>query len=206
MILIGTDLSPFTRRCAVWCLLQGRTLERWRLRTADADDLATIQRHNPMGRVPVLVLPDGRALTEAFAICDHLDESWPERRLIPTGPAHLDCLQRLATAHATAEKLVAFYRERHRRPERLRNPAAEAALALQVDAGLKAMEPLADRWLDGSPPDGGEVASVCAVDMARVVMADAMAHRRSLVDLSERAQEIEAFRLTAIVRSHSERD
>ena len=38
---------------------------------------------NPLGQVPVLVLPDGRVLTESLAILHYLDDLEPGARLIP---------------------------------------------------------------------------------------------------------------------------
>ena len=38
---------------------------------------------NPLGQVPVLILPDGRVLTESLAILHHLDDLEPGARLVP---------------------------------------------------------------------------------------------------------------------------
>lgn len=46
------------------------------------DYLAT----NPQGLVPSLVLDDGQVLTQSLAICDYLDEVWPEPPLLPKHP------------------------------------------------------------------------------------------------------------------------
>jgi glutathione S-transferase len=51
----------------------------------DQEKLRTI---NPLGRVPVLLLPSGEALIESAIILDYLDEqAGPERRLLPAAGA-----------------------------------------------------------------------------------------------------------------------
>jgi len=41
---------------------------------------------NPLGRVPTLVLDDGRALPESEVICEYLEESFPSPPLLPADP------------------------------------------------------------------------------------------------------------------------
>jgi glutathione S-transferase len=41
---------------------------------------------NPMGRVPVLVLDDGRTLPESEVICEYLEEVFPSPPLLPADP------------------------------------------------------------------------------------------------------------------------
>ncbi len=41
---------------------------------------------NPIGRVPTLVLDDGRALPESEVICEYLEDAYPEPSLRPTDP------------------------------------------------------------------------------------------------------------------------
>jgi glutathione S-transferase len=43
---------------------------------------------NPLGRVPTLVLDDGRALPESEVICEYLEETFPSPALLPADPWH----------------------------------------------------------------------------------------------------------------------
>src|SRR5690606_25377595 len=43
-------------------------------------------RLNPIGRVPTLVLDDGRALPESEVICEYLEDTYPEPPLRPADP------------------------------------------------------------------------------------------------------------------------
>lgn len=42
-------------------------------------------RLNPQGLVPALELADGRVLTQSLAICEWLEEGWPDPPLLPAG-------------------------------------------------------------------------------------------------------------------------
>ena len=66
MILIGQYDSPFVRRVAVTLRLYGVPYEHrpWSV-WGNADDIARV---NPLRRVPTLLLDDGNALVETFAI------------------------------------------------------------------------------------------------------------------------------------------
>ncbi|MFC7543301.1 glutathione S-transferase N-terminal domain-containing protein [Siccirubricoccus deserti] len=87
MILIGQYDSPFVRRIAIAMRLYDLPYKHLPWSTfGDADRLAA---HNPLRRVPTLILDDGDALIDSVAILDHLDEVvGPERALMPVaGPA-----------------------------------------------------------------------------------------------------------------------
>ncbi len=198
VILYGRDLSPYARRVAIWARLQGRALERRALAATDPRDAEAIRAVHPGLRVPVLELEDGTRLIESFAICDWLDETAPEgRRLVPaSGPARRDGLQRIALAHATTEKIVALVYERNRRPEALHWPEWQERLAGQVRGGFAALEAAAPAagFFGGAAPDGSDIATVCALQMAEATnpwLLEPGSPR--LAALAERAMALPAF-------------
>ena len=82
MQLIGRNLSPFVRRTAIVLNLLDLKYEQVGLSTAD--DMAEIAKHNPIVRVPAMILDDGEALLDSNAIIDHLLEvADPDNRLLP---------------------------------------------------------------------------------------------------------------------------
>lgn len=173
MILYGRDMSPFARRVAIWCSLQGRQIERRQLLVA-GPEWEQVKAVNPLGRVPALVLDDGEVLVETTAIIDYLEESAPEdRRLIPaSGAARRTVLQDIAYANSTGEKIVALVYDKVRRPEEFHYPAWIERLESQIVAGLRAMEgrvPVSG-WMSGTDaPGGGDIATVVSAEMARLV-------------------------------------
>jgi glutathione S-transferase len=67
--------------------------------TTDAE-LATLQRINPRGQVPILIHPDGTILTEGPAILSHLADAFPAARL-SAAPG--------SSARAWADRWLAFF-------------------------------------------------------------------------------------------------
>ncbi|HUS53530.1 MAG TPA: glutathione S-transferase family protein [Thermohalobaculum sp.] len=165
MILYGRNLSPYTRRVAIWCALQGREVERRELMVA-GPDFDEIKAHNPVARVPILILNDGTHLIETFAICDYLDETAPNgTRLIPdSGSARMECLRRLAVANSTAEKAVAMVYEKNRRPEEFHWRDWQDRVAGQIQGGLAELDKVVPGagWSGASGPDGGDIAAIIA--------------------------------------------
>ena len=170
MILYGRDLSPFARRIAICCALQGRDLQRQDV-LVTGDDFERVKAMNPVGRIPVLELDDGTQLIESYAMGDLLDESSPNgwRGLPASGPARVAAFQRLAVASGTAEKAVALVYEKNRRPEEFQWPDWQRRLVSQIEGGLRKMESSvpATGW-SGDSPDAGDLAAGIAYQFIQV--------------------------------------
>ena len=120
MFLIGQYDSPFVRRVAIALRLYGLAFEHKPWSTfGDADEIAP---YNPLRRVPTLVLDNGEALIESFAILDHLDELVGEAKaMIPShGPERRRQLRLCALATGLGDKAVSLVYERVLRKERLK--------------------------------------------------------------------------------------
>ncbi|WP_420392011.1 glutathione S-transferase family protein [Acuticoccus sp.] len=196
MTLAGRNLSPYARRVAIWCALQGRPLERAAVAAMDPADAATLRSFHPGMRVPALRLADGTTLIDTFAICDWLDETADGARLVPEhGAVRRDCLQRIALAHATTEKIVALVYERNRRPEALHWADWQERIVMQIRGGFEAMEAAAkDGFHGGGNPDGSDIAIVCAYQMAGVTNPFLIEDRYpKLAALAERAMALPEF-------------
>src|ERR1700740_3230651 len=103
MLLIGMYDSPYVRRVAVSLRLLHMGFEHaaWSV----GSDFDRIRAHNPLGRVPTLVLDDGEALIDSSAILDFLDESvGPTRALLPpAGSERRAALYLMALATGAAD-------------------------------------------------------------------------------------------------------
>ena len=92
--LYHVPLSPFCRKVRLSLaekkieveLIEERYWER------DPDFL----RRNPAGKVPVLRM-DGSTLTESAAICEYIEEKFPEPALLPSSPAARHEVRRLVS-------------------------------------------------------------------------------------------------------------
>jgi glutathione S-transferase len=196
MILHGGRLSPFVRRVELWLVAQERTFERNYASVFDPD-FGGLMAINPLGRVPVLVLDDGRSLFETSAILDYLDDTAPSgRRLVPaSGAERWQALQALALAHGTAEKVVALIYEQLRRPADLQWPEWRDRIKTQIRSGLTALDALIGPGT--APLDGLGLSAVCAYDLAATkfpaLTSEGLAN---LADLSVRANAVPAFAAT----------
>jgi glutathione S-transferase len=169
MILIGQYDSPFVRRVAITLRLYGLAYEHrpWSV-WGDADAIAA---HNPLRRVPTLLLDDGTALFEAFAIVDTLDDLVPaERALLPrSGPLRREGLRVAALSSGLADKAVSLLYEPMFRAapsqtwmERCRLQIGATLDVLETDRAARATP----FWL-GAALSHADVAAACALRFVR---------------------------------------
>jgi glutathione S-transferase len=108
MILIGQYDSPFVRRVGIALQHYGVTFEHrpWSV----WGNAAQIAEYNPLRRVPTLLLEDGTALADTFAILDYVDElvsAKQTRLLVPRSGTERRDIQRVAAlAGGIADKAV----------------------------------------------------------------------------------------------------
>jgi glutathione S-transferase len=88
MKLYQTYASPFPTR--VRLILYAKGIETEIIEPpgfhASTESKGEYLRVNPIGRVPTLVLDDGRALPESEVICEYLEDTFPEPPLRPSDP------------------------------------------------------------------------------------------------------------------------
>jgi glutathione S-transferase len=154
--LIGNFLSPYVRRVAVSLNILELPFELEELFVFKQPDV--VRRHNPVVRIPVLVLDDGAALVESSAILDEIDRMvGPERCLTPSVGVQRRCVvQTTAIAVACAEKAQwAFYEGRVRPAEKIHAPWIEHN-ENQVLGGFEYLNVMASKidnggWIAGTP-------------------------------------------------------
>jgi len=166
MILIGMFDSPFVRRVAVSMKLLGLPFEHrnWSV----GKDFELIRHFNPLGRVPVLVQPDGEALLESGAILDFLDQTvGAERALLPaSGQERRDALRIISLAVGAAEKGVLQLYESAFRPEAKRHDPWLDRCRVQMNGALGTLDRLVQvregDWLIGPRITQADVTVACA--------------------------------------------
>jgi len=153
MKLIGGFGSPFVRRVAVSLNFLGFD---WNQEAVSAfDKPEAVKKHNPLVRVPTVVLDDGEVLIESYAILDALDDmAGDAKRLVPAGGIARRTVMRLtAVSTGTMDKAVwAYYEGRFHPAEKVHEPWIEHNEA-QVLSGLAYLEDCAKKagsgWLAG---------------------------------------------------------
>lgn len=194
LTLIGQFDSPFVRRVAIALELYGFEYEHrpW----STFGDAARIAPHNPLRRVPTLVLDNGESLIESTAILDYLDElAGPSKALIAAaGPARRQALKVCALATGLCDKAVSLFYERALHRET--SPAWVERCGTQIAAVLDALE--ADRGGRATPYWFGDsighpdIAVACALRFVREV------HPALFVEQARRALTAHAARCEAL--------
>ena len=158
MKLFHSGTSPFVRKINVLLAEAGLT-DRVTLEAVSGNPLSPGTMPlgaNPLGKVPALVLDDGRVLYDSRVICRYLD-TLAGGRFYPGGAALWDVLVLEALADGMMDAGVLMAYEVRVRPEPARSPEWIEAQWAKVARALDALE---RDWAGhlGGPPDMGQIA------------------------------------------------
>lgn len=148
--LISATPSPYARKVRITLAEKGIPFE---LATEVPWDSTTrTPRHNPLEKLPVLILEDGSSVYESRYILEVIEAKWPEPALVPA-----DTWDRLAArkvevlADGICDACVLLFWERHRPAE---HQSAEwiARQRRKVDGGLRALAEIGGtrEWVVGT--------------------------------------------------------
>ena len=164
MLLCHSLTSPYSRKVRVLLLEKGVAYEDINVRSSDrkASD------HNPLGKVPTVVLDDGTVLFDSVVITETLDALFPNPRFIPGTPLERAAVRRWeAIADGISDVLIPVVTESCR-PESKQDVAYQAKLLGKVRASLRYIELQLNgrRYLHG---EGFSLADIAVVSMAGYV-------------------------------------
>jgi glutathione S-transferase len=148
MTLRISATSPYARkvRIAVSVLKLDRQFEISMADTYDPND--EIRSQSPLGKVPTLLLEDGRALYDSLVILEYLNELAGGNAIIPSSGERIDVLHMHALASGlTDAALLQVYERRWRKPEMLSEPWLEHQ-AGKVSRALDLLEATPMAWRD----------------------------------------------------------
>lgn len=110
--------SPFVRKVTVTAIEVGLDDQIERIMTEYHKPDSDIIDHNPLGKVPAMILDDGDILVESKVICAYLDSLHDGHKIIPTDPEiRFKVLSLEALADGMTESAINVQRERGRPPE-----------------------------------------------------------------------------------------
>lgn len=198
MKLIGHYLSPFTRRIGVSLHALGVPFELDFTSTVAMPEKARL--HNPLVRIPALVLDDGETLIESYAILDEIDQMvGPTRALVPpSGRARRQVMQVTAIALASMDKQQwAFYERRFRPEEKVHQPWIDHNEGQSL-GGLRRLEEIASRvgsgWLAGTPGlSQADITTSVVVSFIMLIRPELKAQLPHLCRFSDRCEALSAF-------------
>lgn len=160
MKLIGTYLSPYSRRVAAALISRGLRFEHEPVNGYREFEVAS--RYNPVAKVPSLVLDDGEILIDSTAILDYLNELTPSAPLIPLGSeARRTTLKLAAIGYGICEQATNLSFRGREVPETEAN-----RWRAQILGGLRALEEAAREGgrLRATPLDAAAITAIVAVE------------------------------------------
>jgi glutathione S-transferase len=170
--LIGMFDSPYVRRVAVSLEQLGVPFDN--LPWSVGKDQERLRALNPLGRVPVLLLPSGEVLIESAIILDFFDEqAGPERRLLHAAGAPRRAVQDwLALITGTLDKGIQIAYERIFKPAEKQHEPWLQRCREQTKGGLLELDRrCAERgdapWLCGDAISQADVSLACFVTYLR---------------------------------------
>jgi glutathione S-transferase len=164
MKLYFSPASPYVRKVMVVAHEKGLAdrIEPIISKVSPIERNEEIARYNPLGKVPCLVLDDGRALADSRVIVAYLD-SLAAPALNPTeGAARYDALALEALADGLLDGCLLVRYETLLRPKELLWPEWVSGQYAKIDGALDLLE---TRWIDAlnGPVTIGVIAAACAL-------------------------------------------
>jgi glutathione S-transferase len=152
MKLIGAITSPYVRKVRA-VMIEKKIEYKFELEDVWSPN-TSIQKLNPLGKVPVLIMEDGGAVFDSRVIVEYLDNLTPVHKLIPaTGRARAEVRTWEALADGLVDAAILARLESTQRSEGERSSQWVARQMSKIEAALEAMSAgLADRdWCANSP-------------------------------------------------------
>jgi len=162
MILRSSGPSPFGRKVKMVAKILG-IYDRLTVEMSNTNDPQdTLRQQNPLGKIPILILEDGRKIFDSRVICEYLDAQVDGITLHPTeSDARWEALTLQALGDGIVDASILQVYENRMRPEDKRH---DDWLSYQADKVKRSLDQLAQ-----TPPslEGdltiGHVAIACAL-------------------------------------------
>ena len=137
MKLLYTVNSPYARKVRIVAAEKHIDIKLQEVVLADPD--CPVKLYNPLGKVPVLVLPDNESLYDSRVIAEYLDNRTPLAHLIPKDNTTKSAVRRWeALADGITDAAVAVMLEQ-RKPEQKQDEAFIAKQMDKVSRGLSVL-------------------------------------------------------------------
>ncbi|MBS7704402.1 glutathione S-transferase family protein [Chelatococcus asaccharovorans] len=162
LTLRSSPPSPFGRKVKIAAKVLGLWDKIDVVMTDTVDPGDSIRRQNPLGKIPALILEDGRVLFDSRVILEYLDYRAGGGRIIPNGPARFDVLTQQALADGLLDAaLLLVYEKRWRDADKhdekwVAHQRGKVERSLAV---LEAMPPAPPTAV----PDVGQITVACAL-------------------------------------------
>ena len=122
MKLLHAPLSPFVRKVLITAHLKGLEDKIELIDTDSSNPDGPLNDVNPLGKIPALILEDGRILFDSRVICEYLDAVGPAPSLFPAAEARWNVLTTGNLADGIADAMILTVYEKRFRPEEIWHP------------------------------------------------------------------------------------
>ncbi len=199
MKLIGSLTSPYVRKARI-VLAEKRIGYDFDVDIPWNAD-SQVSNHNPLGKIPVLIMDDGTTLFDSRVIVEYLDSVNPVSRLIPEPNRRRIMVKRWeALADGICDAAAAIFLERKRHaveqsPEWILRQQKKVALGLEAAA-----KELGDKkWCDGNVYTLADIALGCTLSYLsfRFPEIEWRSTSPNLAELSDRLEKRTPFMETA---------
>lgn len=161
MKLFITPNSPYARKVRIVLLEKRIECEMVEVDLSSPD--SPVPAHNPLGKIPTLLLDDGTALYDSPVITEYLDKKTPVMHLIPAAK-RIEVRRWEALADGICDAAVAVVMEGRRDPAK-RDEQVVARQRLKVERGLRVLsEDLGgNKWCVGNSFGLADIAVCCTL-------------------------------------------
>lgn len=163
MQLLYTVNSPYARKVRIVALEKHVDIELTEVVLSDPD--CPVRLHNPLGKVPVLVLDDGESLYDSRVIVEYLDHRTPLGQLIPHDHlAKIKVRRWEALADGVCDAAVAVVMEQ-RKPETQQSSAQIDKQMAKIMQGLAVLDAdlLKKKWCVNETFSLADIALGCSL-------------------------------------------
>lgn len=164
MKLFCSTTSPYTRKVTICAELLGLTnqIERIVVSTTAIKPSEMLAKHNPMIKVPTLILDNGEVLYDSRVICEYLASVAKDNQIFPVGESRWKALTLQATADGLLDAGVGARYEMALRPKEYQWDGWFQAQMKKVVGCLDVIEANISS-LSGSQLTIAEIAIACAL-------------------------------------------
>ncbi|MBK1660165.1 glutathione S-transferase C-terminal domain-containing protein [Paracraurococcus ruber] len=162
--LISATPSPYARKVRIALAEKGIPFEL--ITEVPWNSTTQTPRHNPLEKLPVLILEDGSSVYESRYILEVIEAMWPDPPLLPAGTWERLAARKVEViADGVCDACVLLFWERHRAPEH-QSQEWIARQRRKVDGGLRALAEIAGTrdWVVG---DRFGLADLCTGTLLR---------------------------------------
>ena len=163
MKLVGSLTSPFVRKVRI-VLSEKRIVYDFDVDIPWESD-TRVAEHNPLGKVPILIMDDGTTLYDSRVIVDYIDSANPVSRLMPEFNRERSMVKRWeALADGISDAATTIFLER-KRPESLQSTEWISRQQKKAMLGLEvAARDLGDKkWCEGNVYTLADIALGCTL-------------------------------------------